>query len=666
MKNSIIASLIATGFSIPFASAQVLNPSIGNQAVKPATGGGGSQGGGDTVINRQQTQHQSPHGEEIPIVDPTNKVIEFQGRKYSLMDNNLGGQFEAFLATDTLSTQSASEYRATIRQILDYLAPNRKEKPRIDLAFALLSKASQYPGDGNICESLVTSLNGARNTQNGVRNLRARIEALDEEYKRTVRNMSVVESKLEVQTSDQSSGNKKSGAKSQRKTGPQSIEYQMMAKRLVEITVLKKKYEASGLIDVAQAKIQYQAMIVQLFIQRRFEHVVIATRFYDLVFRDGDNKLKLKKGSDTEKFFTDGIGVNPTIAGMDAAANEAMRKVTTLVSAYNNNMDSNRLHAASERLVEAFAIGEFMPSVQTIPVEPKKRIQQYVQDANDMVKTLQARDLEKAENLNAGLSKQAEDYNESEAKSYINGLKTVSEQYCRDATLALFQMKNANTTQERYNEEQRFKNAMSEAIKAWPSNPKINQLGDKIDGMIGDSERGLDQLQIARNDFDGWKKTQSWSAIFNDKERLGGAFGFSQANEDKVRLEELRDVIKNKAGIFAALKEAETLKERGFSEAAWEIIHRTQLDYRDDIELSRAMADYSSSAAQFSNMISEAQKLEKQDSASFHALTWYLKAKTVSPDSKYVSEGISRILAAYESEGNIKDSPSSKASEAAQ
>ncbi len=654
MKKSIIASLIAAGFIIPEALGQVPNPSIGSQTVQPVASGGVDA----TVINRQQTQHKSPHGEEIPIVDPTNKVIEFQGRKYSLMDNNLGGQFEAFLATDTLSTQSASEYRATIRQILDYLAPNRKEVPRLDLAFALLSKASEYPGDGNICESLVTSLNGARNVKNNARFIRDKIVALNIEHRRIVRNMSVIETKLDVQTSSV-----KKGKNSQRKIGTQSIEYQMLAKRILEINILKKKLSASSTIDGAQAKIQYQAMIVQLFIQRRFEHVVIACRFYDLVFKDGDNKLKLKKGSDTEKFFTDGIGVNPTIAGMDAAANEAMRKVTTLVSAFNNNMKTNRLHAASERLVEAFAIGEFMPSVQTIPAKPKKRIQQYVQDANDMVKTLQARDLEKAENLNNGLSIQATDYNNSEAKSFINGLKTVSKNYVRDAKLALFQMKHAKTTQERYNEEQRFKNASAEATKAWPSNPDIEKLGIKIDDMIATTEKTLDQVSIARNDFDSWKKTQAWSAIFNDKARLMGTFGASPASQDKVRLKELEDVINNKAGVFAALKEAKTRKELGFSEIAWEILHRTQKDYEDDIELARAVAEYSSSAAQFSNMISEAQKLEDSDPASFHALSWYLKAKTVSPESRYVSEGVARILEAYQNEDSIKNTTSSSPAE---
>ena len=174
------------------------------------------------------------------------------------------------------------------------------------------------------------------------------------------------------------------------------------------------------------------------------------------------------------------------------------------------------------------------------------------------------------------------------------------------------------------------------------------------------TEDGLDKVTIARKDFDGWKKTESWSAIFNDKARLMGTFGASPAAEDKKRLEELEEVINNKAGIFQSIKKAEALKESGALELAWEEVHRTQLEYQNDIELARSVAEYSSSAAEFSSMITKAQKLELEDSSSFHALTWYLKAKTISPSSKYVNEGISRILAVYEAEGTIKETPSTK------
>ncbi|MFC4995929.1 hypothetical protein [Rubritalea tangerina] len=49
---------------------------------------------------------------------------------------------------------------------------------------------------------------------------------------------------------------------------------------------------SSGL---TQSKVQYQAMMVQLFIQRRFQHVVMSARFYNIIYRDGDQAMRIKK-----------------------------------------------------------------------------------------------------------------------------------------------------------------------------------------------------------------------------------------------------------------------------------------------------------------------------------------------------------------------------------
>jgi len=270
-----------------------------------------------------------------------------------------------------------------------------------------------------------------------------------------------------------------------------------------------------------------------------------------------------------------------------------------------------------------------------------------------MVKTLEARDLEKAEKLNEKLMEQARDYNESEAKSYINGLKTVSKGAARDAQLAILQILEATklgNTKERYVEQDRFREAMTIATKAWPSNPDLEKLNKRIDNIINISDSTNDLLAKARRDFDGWMSTQSYTAIFNHKEKLGGAFGISSDPEDKDRLSALHNVISNKTDIFKALEKAETLKESGFEEAAWEVIHRTQKDYQNDIELARAMATYSSSAAEFAKIISNAQEIEEKDAGSFQALSYFLKAKSMNPDSKYVNEGIERILTTYNNE----------------
>jgi hypothetical protein len=639
MKKTIIATLLATSSITPLFAQKP--PST------PSSGGGNS--GGDTVIRRENEQQPSAHGQEIPMIDPTNKTIDFQGKKYSLMDNNLGGQFEAYLATDTLSSQAAVEYRTTLRQIIDYLAPNKTDGSKLKAAYDLLSKGAEYPGDGNLCESLGNAIYSAQLTKNHVGTKKEFIGKLYKEQKKLVHNMGVIESKLDVQPAGRNTGGGGKGKGQQSSpTGTGSIDYLMMQKRLVEITALVKKTEVEGTIDLTQSKIQYQAMMVQLFIQRRFEHVIMSARFYNLIYKDGDTKMRLKRGSDTEKFFSEGIGVNPTVAGLDAAANEAIRKVDTLISAFSNNIERGRIHAASERLVEAFAIGEFLPCVQIVAYKDKSMIQQYVQDANDMVKTLEARDLTRGEELNASLQEQASDYNASEATSYIAAKKTESKSYARDAKIALYQMKKSRSTQDRYNEEQRFKTAMFKSTSAWPSNPDLEDINNLLDKIIDTGVEGEDMLKVARKDFDRYVDTKSWAAIMKEENlsRFIAAFNISKEPQDVARKNKLKQITSEKSSVIAALKEAETLDERGFAEAAWEIIDIRQKEHPNDLELSQAKALYSGKAARFANVIAKAQGFENESPTSAQALTWYLKAENIHPDSKYATAGIKRVISA--------------------
>lgn len=594
----------------------------------------------DTTILRSPEQNQSPNGNEIPVIDPTNKTISISGKTYSMTDNHLGGQFEAYLATDTLSSHSAKEYRATIRQILDYLAPNKTGGGKLKPAYDLLDKAAEYPGDGNLCESLANAIYSAQLSKQHRGNKQEYAQKLLKEQKRITRNMSVIGSKLDLTPSQE--------GETTRRTGQQSIEYTQMGKRLVEIEVALRQLEVNGTIGMAQSKLQFQSMIVQLFMQRRFEHVIMATRFYNLIYRDGDNKLELKEGSDTSNLFAQGLGVEPTVAGLDAASAEAIKKVDTLVNAFQNNLKSKRIHAASERLVEAFAVGEFLPSVQTISIDSKAPIQQYIQDANDLIKVLQAKDLDRGEQLNESLQRQASDYNPSEARSYISGKKTESKLNTRDAKIALRFMLNSKNSNERHTEHARFKNAMTKATNAWPSNPELQEMNSMVDDKLTMLVNGDDMLLKARKDFDLYVDTKSWAAVMKDENlsRFLASFHLSKDPQDAIRAKLLKQIKNDFTAIFATLKEAETYYKRGHAAAAWELVDISIKKHPNSLELAKAKALYSGKAATFANTIAKAQDFETGSPKSAKALTWYLKAEIIHADSQYAREGIERIIAA--------------------
>src|SRR5690606_26100049 len=98
-------------------------------------------------------------------------------------------------------------------------------------------------------------------------------------------------------------------------------------KNIAEIEARMKLNEtAIGLSEVT-SKTQFQALMVQLFMQRRFEHAIIACRLYPHMFRDGDSVLQLDDNSDLKKMFSAGMGVPPTVSLIDGFAAEAIRGV---------------------------------------------------------------------------------------------------------------------------------------------------------------------------------------------------------------------------------------------------------------------------------------------------------------------------------------------------
>jgi len=587
------------------------------------------------IVNRPTAEPaSSPHGADIPVFDPTNKTYTFQGKTYSLGSNNLGGQFEAYLASSPFSSKGAEVYRTQIRQILDYLAHDKTDGAKLKEAYELLSKASTYEGDGQLCESLANSVYSAQLTVINVRKKKLEIDKLKTESKKIIKNLQVIESRSDIVET--------------KKPPPAPIEAQFLRKNLAEIELKIKKIDTEITVKVAQSKLYFQSMLVQLFIQRRFEHVVMGTRFYNLVYLDGDNKLNLKKGSDAHNFFTKSIGVEPSVAGLDAASSEAIRKVKTLVSAFQNDFKAGRIHAASNRIMEAFIIGEFIPIVQNISSKEKAPIQQYIQEAQDMVKVLQANDLELATKLNISLQKQAKDYNPSEANSYIAAKKTESQFNVRDAKIAYGLLLNSKNTSDYHNQHTRFNKAMDKATKAWPSNPELEELIAIVDNSILAQRNGNDMLLSARKDFDRLVDTKAHTSIMK-KENLSkflASFTLSTDPDDKERAKLLDEISEQTSEIFATIKEAETYYNRGLASAAWELVDIANKQHPNNLELAKAKALYSSQAATFSNIISKAQILEKDSPTSARALTWYLKAENIYPDSQYAREGINRIIKA--------------------
>ena len=155
--------------------------------------------------------------------------------------------------------------------------------------------------------------------------------------------------------------------------------------------------------------------------QRRFEHVLMASRFYNQIWKDGDSTLHVDKNSDISKMFSESLGVNPTVASLDALSNEAIREAQKAVEAFNTMLSRGELHNASQRLMEAFALGEYLAPLATLELEKKLKIQAYFRDLNELYGAMQARDYVKAKELSSSLKNRAKDFPSSKIDSAVSG-----------------------------------------------------------------------------------------------------------------------------------------------------------------------------------------------------------------------------------------------------
>ena len=142
-------------------------------------------------------------------------------------------------------------------------------------------------------------------------------------------------------------------------------------------------------------------------IARRFQHVLIGTRFYRSIFADGDGQLRI--GEDAKSLFAKTSGLPPTMGTIDSLANEIIRDVREGVQAFKFLLEMNELESATKRLAETFMIGEYMPDIRTLERDDKRKALAFVQKSNQLISAIDVKDYALAEKLVAELSQSAKD-----------------------------------------------------------------------------------------------------------------------------------------------------------------------------------------------------------------------------------------------------------------
>ena len=603
----------ATGGTPAPASPQPANPS---GSIQPNAYQPGSQG-----------DAKSLYGNELPFLNPQDGTVTINGQTLNMGSfREIEARFNKYLSQPEENTEDAREYQKIFNKIHDVLSM-RKERLAADNVLRqvvdLLTAASSNPLDGGVSDALCQAIYTAWQAKTNGKNKGKMMDAMEREIRTNTQKMSLMESGVTV--SSGSPSNQKGGRKGNSSSNParDNPRYKYLEKRVVEMQARKLKLETEQVLTVTEAKIVFQSTLVQLFAQRRFDHVSIGCGVYSRRFNDGDTKLRLEKGSDAAKMFGSTLGVPPTVAVLDNLSRELARDSDRHMKAVNNLVDSHHYVDALERLNEALLIGEFMAPVSTFPYEKKQKLYVFKRDVEKLFELMNGKDYEEALTLVEDLKKTSRDFSTGRAESAISAAVFASDAYIAQGQEALAK-----------GDRVKLEECLKKAIEIWPKNPRLLPLRNAM--------MAAGQQSHALEDFKRFHKNKNYRRIFDNQHE----FAVLVKDDPELQAQFVDDLAKM-AVIERALGAARQREAMQDVYGAWEELQQLRLRdqelFVNDQELNSQYLDLTTKASRLVKLLDDAENARNAKEVG-SALGKYMEAKKLYLHSRFAKEGIESLL----------------------
>ena len=649
---------------------------------------------------RPPQMNQGFMGRDVPAFDPGSEVMSYDGKLWNINNNRLfRARFEKFLNASAATDQADVEYRETIDKILELLAPGNAKKQNIDAAFALLKKASNYKDDANLCRTMSDAIYAAQTSLSTIDRLKRENQILEKQRtsKEWNREMAAKTSSLGINTSAKDSDVAKENQKIERDARLATASRQLSD---VAQTIENNKLRIAA--TELTTKGHLQALIMQYFATRRFEHVIIANRFYRALYTDGDNSIEVyKKMVDSLPINKDAgqakitgelnpqVSASEGVMDQDAAVGGGAGGNGTNVNIYNGTprtRTGSSFSAKGAKLgMENFGIesltGGAAGAAQTISklVSSLSQIDslanEAIRDINEGVEAykflleqgeLQSaterlaetfalgeympsvrllpredkrRALEFSQKTNELLA--ALEVNDlTRAEKLVNEIQSIAKDF--DASKPLAKIETAKTISSMH-----LAKARNAAVSGDKSamEAELRSAAEIWPRNPALSEVGktidiqTDVQQQAMSDFDRLLSQGNHRQIYNDKLRFIAASALYPEKQ-----QQLTEVLQKMATVEGAILKAKEIAGRGDPAGAWESVEAVQMEFPNDTELHRLRATLTTQAADFVQTLNKAQTLEKQDQPG-PSLAWYLQARKKYPASTFARDGIDRMSA---------------------
>ena len=646
-----------------------------NSSAGPSQGSGAVQAQGSLPpITIDPSKPAS--GSSLPTPDSGGDGITWDGKSFKITDfRALDSKFSAYLNEPEISFAEEKEYGELIEKITDlldvYRIRGRNREYLIREVMPLLRKASRHPRDGGLCRSIYNAVGTDLQAKDASDSKKERMKELEKK---------VDSIKWNMKMAAQSGTLAPQGSKAAQDDEIQrNVKYTFLNDELQNTYAEMQAIAKQDLEKMGDSRIALQRVVVGLFLARRFDHVMIGSSIYRLMYSDGAGEVKLqqrliaeaaenakqlraaanvatsestktvrssnykedrKSSSRVESGITSMLpgttavmdsmtgaklqiaaAIPDTMTEVEMISQEAIDQCNRYLTAVKGHMAQNELDNALQRLQEAFAAGENLACVRSFPREMKQTIWKYKNAVKEARTGLASKDLGKAKEAIAKVNQMTSDNPLSKEGSDIGNVETISAMHLAKAKEAA-----SRGDREGMNKE------LEEAAKAWPQNPALASATAKIIEQ-------LDQQSQNKTELRKLIQQKNYKYIFDEKARF-----LASAADDEKLLAELNQVLQSHSSSLSYSGKAEELLKRNDPFGAWETAEEGVKKYPESTDLIKIRSDAAMKVPDFVREIEKGRSsAERQDPVT--ALCAFLAARRLYPNSTLAKEGIEKSAA---------------------
>ena len=562
-------------------------------------------------------------------VDMENGSMQWKGKTFNLGNSRLmRARFERYLQTPQTS-DDVEKYIKILDKIEKILAPNAITPANYyssqQEAFNLLFEAAQFEIDANNSLTIASQVKKIWTMRAEFRDLnitKNQLEALRKLQEGVVVNRA---QKIEEANDDNNSGG--TGNKLKKTSqGTTELGYRVKDESRTQAEILAKNAEMTAL--GLKSQVEFQSQMVGFLLQRRYRHCIIASAFYRVLFKGGNQNIKV--GAKEVKEFFPVSDFVPTLESLDTLAREAMNDVKLGMKTVDDLHKQGETYASFERLQETYFLGEYEPVVMTFDPAKKREMLDLWRDLRELQRIGDERDLANVEGYVNKVKGRAKDFPGTSILSKVNNAINAS-------NMAVLSAKQAALT----GDTAKAETALERAGKIWPQNPQIKEFATQVVSR-------QDKMGQMIPEFDRLVSEAKWRDIFNKKLEFALAL-----SSDKARSDKLRQIVNRVGELDANIQKASVLASQNNPYLAWDVLVEASKTESDDLVLAKTRSDIAPLVADYARLIALAEKFEKEG-AEAAALNAWLQAQDINPASPACGEAIKRLARIVAGGSNVR------------